>query len=182
MKHIYYYNFAEGDICSCILALDTEYRVVFAQLGNDLNRMLQSAKIEFHKKGYKLQYNKDEKVLQTLQEYGKLLDSSYHKDSTEKEDGSDPLNLPIDYIFGTPLQREVWEQLRLIPCGETITYTELAHRVGRPAAVRPVASACNANNIAILVPCHRVVGKDGHLTGFKNGLEIKRKLITSENI
>jgi methylated-DNA-[protein]-cysteine S-methyltransferase len=81
---------------------------------------------------------------------------------------------------GTPFQLAVWEQLRLIPCGERVTYGELARRVGRPGAARAVGAAVGRNPISIIVPCHRVVGSDGTLTGFAGGLDRKRTLLAIE--
>jgi methylated-DNA-[protein]-cysteine S-methyltransferase len=81
---------------------------------------------------------------------------------------------------GTPFQLAVWEQLRLIPCGETTSYGELALRVGRPGAARAVGAAVGRNPISIIVPCHRVVGSDGTLTGFAGGLDRKRALLAIE--
>jgi AraC family transcriptional regulator of adaptative response/methylated-DNA-[protein]-cysteine methyltransferase len=86
---------------------------------------------------------------------------------------------PLD-LGGTPLQQQVWEMLRSIPVGSTLTYTDLAARVGRPAAVRAVASACAANRLAVVIPCHRVVGRSGSLTGYRWGLERKRRLLEME--
>ncbi len=81
---------------------------------------------------------------------------------------------------GTPFQLEVWEQLRAIPYGETISYGELAKRVGRPGGARAVGAANGQNPIAIIVPCHRVIGADGSLTGFGGGLPWKRWLLERE--
>lgn len=81
---------------------------------------------------------------------------------------------------GTPFQRRVWSALREIPCGETWSYSELARRIGNPAAVRAVGLANGANPIGIVVPCHRVIGADGSLTGYGGGLERKRWLLTHE--
>ena len=89
------------------------------------------------------------------------------------------LDLPLD-LRGTPFQRRVWEALRTIPVGNTVTYSELANSIGAPNAVRAVAGACNANPIAFAVPCHRVVGSDGDLTGYYWGVERKRELIKKE--
>lgn len=83
-------------------------------------------------------------------------------------------------LHGTPFQLEVWEQLRRIPYGETISYGELAKRVDRPEAARAVGSANGQNPVAIVVPCHRVIGADGSLTGFGGGLEWKRWLLERE--
>ena len=81
---------------------------------------------------------------------------------------------------GTPFQLEVWDQLCRIPYGETISYGELAKRVDRPGAARAVGSANGQNPIAIIVPCHRVIGADGSLTGFGGGLPWKRWLLNRE--
>jgi methylated-DNA-[protein]-cysteine S-methyltransferase len=82
--------------------------------------------------------------------------------------------------LGTPFQRAVWAQLRAIPFGTSISYAELARRVGRPSAFRAVGGANGANPWPIVVPCHRVVGSDRSLTGFGGGLEIKRALLRLE--
>jgi len=81
---------------------------------------------------------------------------------------------------GTPFQRAVWATLRDIPYGRTATYAEVARRIGRPRAVRAVGAANARNPIAILVPCHRVIGADGSLTGYAGGLERKRALLALE--
>lgn len=81
---------------------------------------------------------------------------------------------------GTPFQREVWRQLQEIPYGETVSYKELARRVGNPKASRAVGSANGKNPIAIIIPCHRVIGASGKLTGFGGGLPTKQKLLALE--
>ncbi len=82
---------------------------------------------------------------------------------------------------GTPFQLCVWEKLREIPYGETISYGELARRIGRPQAARAVGLANGANPIAIIIPCHRVIGANGTLTGYGGGLPIKKKLLALES-
>ena len=81
---------------------------------------------------------------------------------------------------GTPFQRAVWDALTEIPYGETRSYGEIARRVGKPRAARAVGMANNANPIAVVVPCHRVVGADGSLTGYGGGLGRKRLLLDLE--
>ena len=81
---------------------------------------------------------------------------------------------------GTPFQQVVWGALRTIPYGETISYGEQARRIGRPTAVRAVGGANGRNPVAIIVPCHRVVGADGSLTGFGGGMDAKRWLLGHE--
>lgn len=88
-------------------------------------------------------------------------------------------DLPL-YFAGTDFQNAVWSALRDIPFGVTVSYGELAGRIGRPGASRAVGAANGANPLPIVVPCHRVVGADGSLTGFGGGVEIKRYLLSHE--
>lgn len=87
--------------------------------------------------------------------------------------------LPLD-IRGTAFQHRVWQTLRAIPPGETVSYAELARRMGEPKAVRAVAGACAANHLAVAIPCHRVVRTDGSLSGYRWGVERKRVLLERE--
>jgi AraC family transcriptional regulator of adaptative response/methylated-DNA-[protein]-cysteine methyltransferase len=87
--------------------------------------------------------------------------------------------LPVD-IRGTVFQRRVWDELRRIPRGETRTYSEIARAIGAPAAVRAVGSACGANPVALVVPCHRAVRTDGGLGGYAWGVQRKKKLLKLE--
>ena len=83
---------------------------------------------------------------------------------------------------GTPFQRLVWRALRQIPCGTTLSYSEVARRIGRAEAVRAVGLANGANPISIVVPCHRVIGANGSLTGYGGGLERKKWLLDHERM
>ena len=87
--------------------------------------------------------------------------------------------IPVD-PGGTPFQRRVWAALRTIPPGETVSYQTLARRIGAPTAVRAVGAANGDNPVGIVVPCHRVIGADGSLTGYAGGIERKRWLLTHE--
>lgn len=89
------------------------------------------------------------------------------------------LNLPLD-VQGTAFQQRVWQALREIPPGATLSYTELAERIGAPGSVRAVAGACAANHIAVAIPCHRVVRRDGGLSGYRWGVDRKRELLRRE--
>jgi AraC family transcriptional regulator of adaptative response/methylated-DNA-[protein]-cysteine methyltransferase len=89
------------------------------------------------------------------------------------------LSLPLD-LRGTAFQVRVWEALRRIPPGETRTYGELAELIGAPRAVRAVARSCATNPVSLAVPCHRVVGKDGDLTGYRWGVPRKREMLRRE--
>ena len=89
------------------------------------------------------------------------------------------LDLPLD-VRGTAFQQRVWRALRQIPAGRTVSYTDLAQRIGAPKSVRAVAGACAANPLAIAIPCHRVVRHDGALSGYRWGVERKRTLLARE--
>jgi AraC family transcriptional regulator, regulatory protein of adaptative response / methylated-DNA-[protein]-cysteine methyltransferase len=88
--------------------------------------------------------------------------------------------LPLD-VRGTAFQQRVWQALRDIPPGKTLSYAEVAARIGAPAAVRAVAQACAANKIAVAIPCHRVVRSDGGLSSYRWGVERKRALLEKES-
>ncbi len=89
-------------------------------------------------------------------------------------------DLPLDVAGGTPFQQSVWQALRTIARGQTISYRTLSERAGCPAAVRAVGAAVGRNPLSIVVPCHRVVGADGSLTGYAGGLARKRALLQLE--
>jgi AraC family transcriptional regulator of adaptative response/methylated-DNA-[protein]-cysteine methyltransferase len=89
------------------------------------------------------------------------------------------LDLPLD-LRGTAFQQRVWQALREIPAGTTISYSEIAQRIGAPKAVRAVAGACAANTLAVAIPCHRVVRTDGSLSGYRWGVERKAELLRRE--
>jgi AraC family transcriptional regulator, regulatory protein of adaptative response / methylated-DNA-[protein]-cysteine methyltransferase len=89
------------------------------------------------------------------------------------------LNLPLD-VRGTAFQQRVWQALQTIPPGQTLSYAEVAARIGSPQAVRAVAGACAANALAIVIPCHRVLRSDGTLSGYRWGVERKRALLALE--
>jgi AraC family transcriptional regulator of adaptative response/methylated-DNA-[protein]-cysteine methyltransferase len=90
------------------------------------------------------------------------------------------LDLPLD-VRGTAFQQRVWQALREIPVGETVSYTDIANRIGRPKSVRAVGQACAANPVAVVIPCHRAVRKDGGLSGYRWGVERKRALLDRES-
>ena len=89
-------------------------------------------------------------------------------------------SLPVQ-TSGTLFQREVWSALRKIPCGTTISYGKLAGQIGQPAAVRAVGLANGSNPVGVIVPCHRVIGSNGSLTGYGGGIERKRWLLEHES-
>jgi len=113
-----------------------------------------------------------EQNAEQLAQYKEAFDAFFAKQSTE-------LTFPID-VTGTPFQMEVWQALQAIPFGELCSYGEIAQRIGKPTAVRAVGGAIGANPVMIVVPCHRVIGKNGTLTGFRGGLQLKERLLQFE--
>ena len=89
-------------------------------------------------------------------------------------------DLPLDLSHGTAFQQAVWQALRAIPRGQTTSYGALSHGIGQPAAVRAVGAAVGRNPISVIVPCHRVLGADGSLTGYAGGLPRKSALLALE--
>ena len=92
---------------------------------------------------------------------------------------AEDFDIPLD-VQGTPFQRRVWAALRQIPAGATASYSEIAESIGEPRAVRAVAAACAANKVAVAIPCHRVLRRDGSLCGYRWGVERKRALLERE--
>ncbi|MEJ5070864.1 methylated-DNA--[protein]-cysteine S-methyltransferase [Enterobacter ludwigii] len=126
-----------------------------------------------------------------------LLDLHYNAEGYERVASSNPNGLSkimqtyfegdlsvIDGLpsatVGTPFQREVWQALRSIPCGQVMHYGELAEQLGRPGAARAVGAANGSNPVSIVVPCHRVIGRNGTLTGYAGGVQRKEWLLRHE--
>ena len=91
-------------------------------------------------------------------------------------------DLPLDLSYGTAFQQSVWQALLTIAPGDTASYGQISQRIGNPAAVRAVGAAVGRNPVSIVVPCHRVMGADGSLTGYAGGLERKTALLTLEGV
>ncbi|MFK2825391.1 methylated-DNA--[protein]-cysteine S-methyltransferase [Bacillus sp. B190/17] len=89
-------------------------------------------------------------------------------------------SFPID-IKGTPFQEEIWKALKQIPYGNTYSYSDIAERIQKPKAVRAVGTAIGANPVLITIPCHRVIGKNGAITGYRGGIEMKQYLLQLES-
>ena len=102
------------------------------------------------------------------------LSEYFHRQRTE-------FDLPLDFSEGTAFNQSVWRQLLKIPYGHTTSYSAIANQIGNPDAVRAVGLANRSNPIAIVIPCHRVIAKDGDLQGYFYGLDMKRRLLELEN-
>ncbi len=107
-----------------------------------------------------------------MQPYKEQLTAYFNKELTE-------FDVPI-HVKGTPFQLAVWDALKELPYGSTTSYGSIAERIGNPKAVRAVGSAIGANPILAIIPCHRVIGKNGQLTGFRSGLDVKQFLLELE--
>lgn len=120
-------------------------------------------------------YPNDEDAM--IKQISKALDD-YFKGSLTTFD------VPIYFEKGTPFQKEVWQAMLQIPFGETKSYQDIANMIHRPQAVRAVGQACKRNPVGIIVPCHRVIGKNGDLTGYsgKNYIGLKKRLLQHERV
>lgn len=144
----------DGKLCMCDWLNDTHHRKVKKRLERLLHANLESDTSE-----------EIERAEQELDEYFA---------GTRKE-----FDIPL-FTVGTDLQQEVWSELQKIPYGETISYKELAERMGRADAIRAVANAVGNNAISLFIPCHRIIGSNNALTGYAGGLEAKHALLELE--
>jgi len=126
----------------------------------------------FFKEKYKLD-GFEEQETSLIKEAAKQLDEYFNKKRKF-------FNLPLT-LYGTDFQKKVWNELLNIPYGKTCSYGELAAIIGNSKASRAVGMANNRNPVVIIIPCHRVIGHDGSLTGYAGGLELKRELLELEN-
>ena len=143
----------------------TDLGVSTVELGDEEEDLNSAFKLRFRNANIKKLTLDDKRIVETI-----LL---------KVEDPKMKVDIPLD-IHGTIFQKKVWNALRNIPTGETRTYTDIAKRIGKPKSVRAVANACGKNEIAILIPCHRVVRKNGDLAGYKWGKDRKAKLQQKE--
>ncbi|HQS97823.1 MAG: bifunctional transcriptional regulator/O6-methylguanine-DNA methyltransferase [Novosphingobium sp. 17-62-19] len=133
----------------------------------------------------RLSFNEDESALRTrfpkaaLEQGGEAFGALLADVVAAVEAPGDFAHIPLD-VKGTAFQEAVWQALRKIPPGETRSYAQIASEVGKPGAVRAAGSANGANNVAVLIPCHRVIRSDGSLGGYAYGLEIKQRLLNKE--
>ena len=149
-----------------LLVATTETGICAVRLGDDENTMRDVLNNEYSNVCF---VEDDARLNQFIEIIARSID--------ENEDRV--LDLPLD-LRGTDFQREVWQTLRTVPRGQTRTYTQLAEMIGKPSAVRAVASACAANGVALLVPCHRIVRRDGSLSDFRWSVSRKAKLLHLE--
>jgi AraC family transcriptional regulator, regulatory protein of adaptative response / methylated-DNA-[protein]-cysteine methyltransferase len=158
-------------VCPCTLGLvlvaQSEVGVSAILIGDDRNELLRDLKERFPGASLVERYDAHDPV---VSEVVRCIDSP-----------SIEFRTALD-MHGSDFQLQVWTALRAIPAGATSSYTDIAIRIGRPRAVRAVAQACAANPLAVIVPCHRVLRRDGQLSGYRWGIHRKRELLARESI
>jgi methylated-DNA-[protein]-cysteine S-methyltransferase len=163
MFYYYYLRLAVGTL----YIVTTEERVVYISLTSKEEKFV----FEYLKKRYgKMKQEKNRMIENTL-----IQISDYLKKNREV------FELPI-YLEGTEFQKKVWTELLEIPYGETVSYKDIAIRIGKPKGARAIGQAINKNPIGIIVPCHRVIGSNNNLTGYAGGLDIKEYLLNLERL
>jgi methylated-DNA-[protein]-cysteine S-methyltransferase len=163
-------------------------RLVFDELDTPLGRLVlvASERGELHVVGWLEQHGRIDRSLRRYTERGVALERARDPHGLSSALGA-YFDGRLDAIAGLPIadvgsvfQRRVWRVLRTIPCGQTLSYGEVAQRIGQPRAVRAVGLANGANPVGVVVPCHRVIGANGTLTGYGGGIERKRWLLAHE--
>lgn len=168
-KHVFVLDRLETPIGTMLVVTDAQGRLRALEWADHEPRMLRLLRIHYGKERFVLEAGRAPAALRGA------LEAYFHGDLSAIE------GLPVA-TAGTDFQREVWAALRAIPAGETLSYGALARKIARPAAVRAVGLANGANPIGVVVPCHRVIGKDSSLTGYAGGVERKRWLLAHEGV
>lgn len=145
--------------------------------------ILEITEANAHITGVRLLTSQEEILSQSAETPLTSLMSEAHHQLTEYFSGTrTTFTLPIAYPHGTPFQHSVWNALRAIPYGETRSYEDIAIAIGNPKAVRAIGQANTRNPILLLVPCHRVINKNGTIGGFGCGVEVKKQLLQLEGV
>lgn len=178
------YSFIVTDIASALIFVRRKTNaLVYASLGlnkkqllkvarNSFNQLSKKTEVHYNFKQIEVESEKEhvDKFEEIVQQFKSLLEG--HKVS----------NLNYEYMFGTSLQHRIWDELVQIPHGRVSTYKEIAERLHIKNGSRAVGSGIGSNNIAVVIPCHRVVGSNGTLTGYKWSTSLKRKLLEREHV
>lgn len=178
MKELLYYTFIETEVTGAFLVFrEKTQNLVFASLGN--YKLFLLGKVE----GFLKKHEKQD----TMYDLQELKEAETYKKSIENYticlENKMPLPsgaIPFEFLFGTDFQRKVWNELLNVEHGHVATYGDIAKRIGKPTAARSVGRACGSNNLALLVPCHRIVGSNRKLTGYKWSCKLKEQLLNNE--
>ncbi len=158
-----------GTTSSLIIVAATERGVCAIEFGDSANELTRHLRERFPNANFK----------QADEIFKKWLTSVFKYIEQPGAQARGLLDLPLD-VQGTVFQQRVWKALRDIPLGKTLSYSEVAQKIGKPKAARAVASACASNEIAVLIPCHRVVRSNGELSGYRWGIDRKAELLKRE--
>lgn len=167
---IVYYTILEHPQYLAIIGVANDGKLVYAHTGHNKGLLKQDLANDMKTVATQLSSNlpkENKAVMETVARFQNLMD-----------DASCDLEFDVEYLFGTDLQRRVWDHLRMIPLGETVTYSELAQKVD--SHPRAIGGCVGANRVALVVPCHRVLGKGGQITGFRGGIDVKKVLLQQE--
>lgn len=164
LKNKIYFSLSDCSL-GLILVAKSNRGICAVTLGDNQNELLEDLRYKFpHHSVVEMKSECSQAILDVIH----LLD----KPSTKFQHELD--------IHGTVFQQRVWQALQEIPLGETVSYTDIAIKIGSPKSVRAVAQACGANKLAIIIPCHRVIKRDGSLSGYRWGVERKKWLLERE--
>lgn len=170
-----YYKVIDAKPMLALLAVDSMGVLYYASVGHNTTTLIKLMADDFKKaKGYTLTSvipPGNDNIEDTFNKFSQIIDDPKPIDT---------FNFQYRFIFGTSLQQRVWNRLMEIPCGTITDYGSLAHELGKPNGSRAVGNCVGANRIALVVPCHRVIGKSGKITGYRYGTDIKEYLLKHE--
>lgn len=185
MSSVLVYDFIDSELTNAILIINPLTRnLVFVALGKSKPQLLQDAKL-YVKKLKSPSPPGSKYILKNKQILRKEDDSWFQQICSDflltlLSPSGKKVEINCEYLSGTEFQKKVWEATKRIPPGTTVSYQSLAKQIGHPTAVRAVASALARNNIAVIIPCHRVIGITGRMSGFRWGIPLKESLLERE--
>lgn len=178
------YSFVVTDITSALVFVRRQTdALVYASLGLNKKQLLKGARTAFNQLSKKsaIHYNFKQIEIESEQEHVEKFQDTVNK-FTKLLEGHIVKDLHYEYMFGTSLQHRIWDELVKIPHGKVTTYKEIADKLKIKNGSRAIGSGIGSNNIAIVIPCHRVVCSNGTLSGYKWSTSLKRKLLEREHV
>lgn len=172
------YTYIQTEVTGALLVFKEQTRsLVFASLGKDESFLLTNLK-DFLKRNEKQGTKHELHELEDIEKYEKLIEN--YKICLGNKMPLPPDAIPFEFLFGTKFQHKVWDELLKVEHGHVTTYGDIAKKIGKPTAARSVGRACGANNLALVVPCHRIIGSNKKLTGYKWSCKLKEQLLNNE--
>lgn len=183
MKELLTYTFVEGDLTTAILVVRNKTSsLVYTALGSSKPTLLKEAEKEFTALSKKANHTDYKFQADNSFEDPNFLDILSKNFRSLIDENVEHSDIKYEYMFGTPFQRKVWDEIGKIEMGKTITYGEIAENIGKPKSSRAVGAACGKNKLSLLIPCHRVLGSSRSITGYRWSIPLKKKLLTKEKI